>query len=106
MIYELRIYHMYEGRQDAICRRFADHTLDIFARIGIKVTDFWVDAQNNSRIYYVCEFEDITARDSAWLFMQADEEWIHVRAASEEDGGPIVEKVESFIMTKAPFFKD
>lgn len=103
MIYELRIYHMHPGRQKAICDRFQNHSLSIFPRLGIKVTDFWVDDEGAERLYYVCEFENVEAKEKAWASFREDPEWIRVKAESEASG-PIVQSVDSYIMRRAPFF--
>lgn len=103
MIYELRIYHMHPGRLPAICERFGKHTLSIFPKHGITVTDFWVDAQGAERIYYVCEFESVEAQQAAWASFRVSPEWIAAREQSEESG-PIVERVESYTMERAGFF--
>ena len=104
MIYELRIYHMHPGKIGDIQNRFANHTLGLFERDGIKVTDFWVDAEDANRIYYVCEFEDVAAKESAWARFRENPDWIKARTESELSG-PIVERVESYTMSQAPFFK-
>lgn len=103
MIYELRIYHMHPGRQKAICDRFQNHTLSIFPRHGIKVTDFWVDGEGAERIYYVCAFESAEAKENAWASFREDPEWIRAKQESEVSG-PIVESVDSYTMRRAPFF--
>ena len=103
MIYELRIYHMHPGKMDNICRRFADHTLKIFTKHGVKVTRFWTDAQGLEKLYYLCEFESIEAKESAWKSFREDPEWNEVQSKSEETG-PIVEKVDSYVMEDASFF--
>ena len=101
MIYELRIYHMHPGRLPNICARFADHTLALFARHGIEVTDFWVDAAGQEKIYYVCAFTDAAAQKAAWSAFRDDSDWISARNESELSG-PIVERVESHTMTRIP----
>lgn len=104
MIYELRIYHMHPDRQKAICDRFENHTLSILSRNGIKVLDFWVDGEGAERLYYVCEFESIEAKEKAWASFREDPEWISVKEESEASG-PIVRSVDSYVMQRAPFFK-
>jgi len=103
MIYELRIYHVAPGKMDAINKRFADHTLSIFPDHGIKVSSFYVDATGAERLYYVCDFESIEAMKKAWASFQADQRWIEVKAKSEENG-KLVDKVDSYVMDKAPYF--
>mgnify|MGYP000996439729 FL=1 len=104
MIYELRIYHMHPGRQQAICDRFEKHSFPILARSGVKVLDFWVDGEGAERLYYVCEFESVEAKEKAWAAFRADPEWARVKAESEKSG-PIVDHVDSYVMQRAPFFK-
>lgn len=104
MIYELRIYRMHPGRMDAIVERFRDHTLGLFPRHGIRVADFWLDAEGREALYYVCEFDSPEAKAEAWARFAADPDWIRERARSEESGA-IVESVESYVMERAAFFE-
>lgn len=101
MVYELRIYYIHEGRMDAIHRRFSEHTLDLFAKHGMKVVDFWEDLTTNT-IYYTMEHPDKESRDKNFAAFVEDPEWIKVKSESEADG-PIVEKVESFLMRRVPY---
>jgi hypothetical protein len=103
MIYELRIYHMHPGRQKAICDRFQNHTLSIFPHHGIKVTEFWVDDEGAERIYYVCEFDSLAAKEKAWASFREDPEWARAKDESEQSG-LIVQSVDSYVMRRAPFF--
>lgn len=103
MVYELRIYHVAPGKMDAINRRFADHTLKLFPDHGIKVSQFWVDATGEERLYYVCDFPSREAMAAAWKSFQNDQRWIDVKAKSEVDG-KLVDRVESYTMDIAPYF--
>ena len=103
MVYELRIYHMNSGKMENICSRFKDHTLRLFEKHGIKVSDFWIDAKGNETIYYVCEFESEEKRISLWDSFRNDPEWMKAREESEKDGA-IVSSVDSYVMTDASFF--
>jgi len=104
MIYELRIYHMHEGKMEDICNRFKNHALKYFPNYGIKVTDFWVDANGGNTIFYICEFESKEQMAAAWDRYKVAPEWLEAKAKSEE-AGPIVESVQSYIMETADFFK-
>ena len=103
MVYELRIYHMHPGRMDAIKQRFIDHALHLLDEGGIKIIDFWLDAQGNERLYYICEYESLEERERVWKDYMQNPAWIEAKKQSELDG-PIVTKVESFMMEKADFF--
>ncbi|MEV5026117.1 NIPSNAP family protein [Paenibacillus sp. LPE1-1-1.1] len=86
---------------DAIQTRFKDHTLTIFERLGMKVVNFWIDGAGQSKLYYVMEFSDLAERQRLWDQFRQDPEWIQVKRNSEKNGGPIVEKIEEFIMKDA-----
>ena len=101
MIYELRIYHIHPGRMDAIHERFREHTLDLFAKHGMGVIDFWEDLETNT-IYYTMEHPDKETRDRNFASFVADPEWIAVRDKSEESG-PIVKQVDSYLMKRVPY---
>ena len=102
MLYELRIYYMYEGRMPAIHKRFSEHTIKLFAKYGMKTVDFWEDAEGNNKIYYVLEHADRESRDRNFKAFVEDPEWIEAKQRSELDG-PIVEKVEFFFMNRVPY---
>src|SRR5438132_13286862 len=36
MVYELRVYHTYEGKLDDLLRRFREHTMRLFEKHGIR----------------------------------------------------------------------
>ena len=103
LLYELRIYTIYEGRMDAIQARFKEHTFRIFTRLGIKVVSFWIDAIGQNKLYYVLEYKDMEQRQRLWEQFKKDDEWIQVKRSSEENGGLIVEKIEEYFMHQADF---
>lgn len=105
MIYELRIYTMFPKKLDAINDRFSNHTLTIFNRLDMKVLDFWesLEEQEQPKLYYIMEFENMDDRKLKWELFTNDSEWREVRSKSEE-AGPIVEKVESIFMKRSEYF--
>lgn len=105
MLYELRIYHIHPGRMAAIHKRFSDITLALFKKHGIKVCDFFEDAEGAEKIYYVCAFADRGQRDAAFEAFRADPAWQAAFTASHEDGGPIVERVESVFLKRVPYVR-
>ncbi|WP_282937518.1 NIPSNAP family protein [Paenibacillus sp. RC67] len=104
LLYELRIYHMHSGRMQAINDRFANFTLRIFAKHGMQVIEFWKDLDDeHNRLYYVMEYADMDERNRKWEAFRNDPEWQQVKQESEKDA-PIVEKIESIYMKRAPYF--
>lgn len=102
MIYELRIYHMNEGKQPDIHKRFSEVTLRLFERHGMKVRDFFTDASGEERIYYILAFDSLEQKESQWASFKADPEWIQKKEASHANG-VIVHHVDSFIMERVPY---
>jgi hypothetical protein len=103
VLYELRIYTVFPEKSDAIHRRFSEHTLGIFKRLGMKVLDFWVDHGDRSKLYYIMEYNDMDERNRQWDTFRRDPEWIKVKLESEQSG-PIVDKVEEIFMSRAKYF--
>jgi hypothetical protein len=57
-VYELRLYHVHEGKMDALKARFGDHTDAIFKRHNIKSIGYWVpeDAPSSQNLFiYILE---------------------------------------------------
>jgi len=103
MLYELRIYHICQGRLAAIHKRFSEHTLKFFEKYGIKVVDFWEDAEGNERIYYVLEYQDMEERNRKFAEGFAkDPDWLEVKRLSVIDG-EIVEKIDIHFMKRVPY---
>ena len=103
MIYELREYVAAPGAADRLHARFADHTLDLFARHGLTVAGFWTDAEDSSTIRYLLRFADEAARKDAWAAFQADPDWQAVKAESERDGA-IVAEMRSHVLVDVPYW--
>ncbi len=104
MIYELRIYDIHPGKMQAINDRFAHFTLSIFAKHGMRVTEFWQDIDDNrNRLYYVMEFSDMEARNQSFESFYNDPEWQEVKSETEKEG-PIVARVESVFLRQVPYF--
>ena len=81
------------GRMPALVTRFKDHTLGIFARLGMEVvfmsvTDLGADSSNE--LVYVLRFDSYDDMATKWAAFRADPEWNEVRRASEADGAIVV----------------
>jgi hypothetical protein len=103
MIEELRHYVATPGSRDALLARFKNDTMSLFARHNIEVTAFWTSRDEPDTLYYVCRFEDGSARDAAWKTFLADPDWAAIRATSEKDG-PLVASLKSIMLERADGF--
>ncbi len=104
MIYEERIYTIMPGKMADIERRFANHTLRLFEKHGIKIVGFWrtVVGRQNFELVYLCEFKDANDRMQKWDAFSKDPEWIKARNESETHG-PLVAQVENKILVPYAF---
>jgi hypothetical protein len=105
MVYELRIYHVAEGKLDDLLRRFRDHTIKLFERHGIKNVAYWTatdDPLKGRTLVYMLAHPSREAADTNWKAFREDPEWISVRDKSEENG-KLVEKIESTFLEMTDF---
>ena len=106
-VYELRTYTTHPGRLPALNKRFADHTLKLFEKHGMKNEMYWTPTDpklaENTLIYIISHDSEEAAKKS-WDAFRADPDWIKARDASEADG-KIVLKVESVFMKKTDYSK-
>lgn len=99
MIYELREYLAAPGAAERLHRRFADHTLDLFARHGLDVVGFWQDDAEPRRIVYLLRFPDRQARERSWAAFQADADWHAVKRESEAEGPVVAEQISRVLVS-------
>jgi hypothetical protein len=97
-VFEIRTYHTFPGRLDALHKRFREHTMKIFEKHGMTNVGYWVPQDSpahESTLIYVISHASREAAKANWAAFGNDPEWKKVSADSEADGGKIVEKVES-----------
>jgi hypothetical protein len=96
-VFEIRTYHTFPGRLEALHKRFREHTMEIFRRHGMTNVAYWTPqdspAKDNTLIYVISHASREAAQKN-WADFGNDPEWKAVSAASEADG-KIVEKVDS-----------
>ena len=100
-VYELRTYTVLPGRLPALHKRFAEHTMKLFDKQGIRNEMYWVptdDARKDNTLIYVLSHESQEAADRSWKAFRADPEWVKARDASEADGKILAKAPESVYM--------
>ncbi|WP_254507380.1 NIPSNAP family protein [Anatilimnocola floriformis] len=106
-VYELRTYTTHPGRLPALNKRFADHTMKLFEKHGMKNEMYWVPTDPklaDNTLIYIISHESEEAAKKSWDAFRADPDWVKARDASEADG-KIVLKVESVFMKKTDYSK-
>ena len=100
-IYELRTYTTLPGRLPALHKRFAEHTMKLFEKHGIRNEMYWIltdDARKDNTLIYLLSHESQEAAEKNWKAFQADADWIKVRDASEVDGKILAKAPERVLM--------
>jgi hypothetical protein len=104
-VYELRVYHVNEGKQGALEERFRSRTRTIFDRYGMHSVAYWVPTDEplaGRTLIYILRHKSRAAATDSWAKFQADPEWKAVKAESEKDG-PLTSKIDSTFMTLLDF---
>ena len=104
-VYELRLYHVKEGKMDALKARFGEHTDAIFRRHNMKSVGYWSpeDAPDSqSLLIYILEHRSRAEAEKNWAAFQADPEWQKVKAESEANG-PLVDHIDHYFMDPTSF---
>ena len=88
-VYELRIYHLNEGKLPLILERFRSKETKIFARLGMHGVGYWVPTDEplaGRTLVYMLRHKSRAAADEAWAKFRTDPEWVALKAESEKDG--------------------
>ena len=104
-VYELRVYHTYEGKLDDLLKRFREHTTKLFEKHGMKNVAYWTpldEPVKSNTLIYILAHPSREAAAANWKAFQDDPDWKSVRDKSEENG-KIVEKVDSTFMKLTDF---
>jgi hypothetical protein len=104
-VYELRIYHTYEGKLDDLLRRFREHTVQLFEKHGIKNVAYWTPTDEplkGKTLIYIIAHPSREAATANWQAFRDDPEWQSVRDKSEANG-KLVEKIDSTFLALTDF---
>jgi hypothetical protein len=104
-VFELRIYHTYEGKLPELLARFRDHTTRLFEKHGMRNIAYWTptdDALKDKSLIYIIAHPSRDAAAANWKAFGNDPDWQSVQAKSEANG-KLVEKVDSTFMVLTDF---
>jgi len=88
-VYELRTYHLNEGKEAAILARFRTRERAIFARCGMHGVAYWVPTEEplaGRTLVYMLRHKSREAAKESWAKFSADPEWVALKAETEKDG--------------------
>jgi len=104
-VYELRVYHVIEGKLEDLLRRFRDHTMKLFEKHGIKNISYWTPTDEplkGKTLVYILAHPNRDAATANWQAFRDDPEWQSVRDKSEANG-KLVEKIDSTFLVLTDF---
>jgi len=104
-IFQLRTYHLFPGKLDAIQTRFRDHTQTLFEKQGLVNYPYWITVEKDGiqpKLVYLIGHSDKPEFTAAFDRFRLDPAWIQVRDTSEANG-KIVEKIDAVFLTPLPF---
>ena len=88
-VYELRIYHLNEGKLPLILERFRTRETKIFERLGMHPVGYWTPTDEplaGRTLVYMLRHKSRAAADAAWAKFRTDAEWVALKKESEKDG--------------------
>jgi len=104
-VYELRMYHVHEGKMEALKARFRDHTDALFKRHNMNSVGFWQpqDAPSSRNLFiYILEHPSRADAEKNWAAFQVDPQWKKVKAESEANGA-LFDHIDHYFMDPTSF---
>ena len=95
---ELWVNEAVPGKLPALNSRFADHTIHLFEKHGIRNVGYWTqEVGTGGRLFYMVGHASLADREKNWAAFTSDPDWLKARAESERDG-PLSAKTQSSIL--------
>ncbi len=101
-LFELRTYLAAEGKLPALESRFANHTMALFERHGMKNVAYWRATEKPNTLVYVVGHQSRSAAKASWKNFGRDPEWQAAFRKSRIDG-PLVVNIESTFLEATEF---
>jgi hypothetical protein len=96
-VYQLRTYTTAEGRLPDLHKRFADHTIDLFAKHGMENLIYFTPTDKPNTLVYLLKHKSRAAADKSWSDFRNDPVWKKAFAASRKDGAIVTKVVGQYL---------
>lgn len=99
-VYELRVYHLNEGKLPLILERFRTKETKIFERLGMRGVGYWVPTEEplaGRTLIYMLRHKSRDAARESWAKFKVDPEWVALKAETEKDGTFVVKSESTFM---------
>ncbi len=99
MLYQLRIYEIFEHNKAAFHDRFRDHAARIMRTYGFEIVAMWeTRTDKRTEFVYLLVWPDEQTLRSAWASFRADEEWKEIKRVTSAQHGDLVGAIEDRIL--------
>jgi hypothetical protein len=88
-VYELRTYHLNEGKLPLILNRFRSKETKLFEKHGMHPIAYWTPMDEplaGRTLIYIVRHKSRAAAAESWKAFSSDPEWVALKAESEKDG--------------------
>jgi hypothetical protein len=99
-VYELRVYHLNEGKLPLILERFRSRETKIFTRLGMHNVAFLTPTEPplaGQTLIYMLRHKSREAARTSWAAFKTDPEWVALKAESEKDGVFVAKSESTFL---------
>lgn len=99
MIYQLRIYEIFEHNKKAFHERFRDHAVRIMRSYGFDILSIW-ESRSSSRteFVYLLAWPDEETMGNAWARFRQDEEWREIKRITAQQHGDLVGEIQERVL--------
>lgn len=99
MIYQLRIYEIFEHNKAAFHARFRDHAVRIMKTYGFDFASLWETATpERTEFVYLLRWPDAETMKASWDRFMADREWQRIKDETMARDGKMVGTIEDRAM--------
>ena len=105
-VFEIRTYHTFPDRLDALHKRFREHTMKIFEKHGMTNVGYWVPQDSpahESTLIYVISHPSREAAKANWAAFSADPEWKKLSGLAGYGNADIVTNITSVYLRPAAY---
>jgi hypothetical protein len=99
MIYQLRVYEIFEQNKDAFHDRFRDHAIRIMRRYDFDIAGLWeTQSLEQTEFIYLLRWPDEATMRERWQAFMADGEWARIKRETNEVHGDMVGSISEKVM--------
>ena len=105
--FEMRTYHVADGKMEALHDRFRQHTNRLFKKHGIEMVGYWTVAAKDGEdpkntLVFILAYPSREEQPKRWQAFASDPEWTKAKAESERDG-PLVTKADQLFLNPTDY---